>query len=144
MPTYDFACPKCFSRGVVSNWEMELSVKEPKVSFCPVCGEQGRQVILKAPAYLKGRSRYAAADAALETAYQQQTGLSVGGSRAELSPDPVPGVDLRARFVNAETAFAAAAAAPPTPLPRFQAPRSAPINPDGQWGQDALPTTGKS
>lgn len=79
MPIYEFACTPCFERGVVSTWEMQFKVDDPKNSFCPACGSKGHQVILTAPMVINGdsRSKHQAADKMLTRALDEQGGLRV-------------------------------------------------------------------
>lgn len=89
MPIYEFACDACFKRGVVTTWEMELKMEEPKVSFCAKCGGKGKQVILTPPMLGSSkRSDYNNADKMLESAYQQQTGRSPGTKVEAPKEDP--------------------------------------------------------
>lgn len=79
MPIYEFACTPCFERGVVSTWEMQFKMDDPKNTFCPACGAKGHQVILTAPMVINGDSRdkHRAADKMLTKALDEQGGLRV-------------------------------------------------------------------
>lgn len=86
---YEFACDKCFKRGVVTTWEAEFKLDEPKVSFCHKCGGEGKQVILTAPMLGSAKAKdYKAADKMLEEAHRAQTGRDPGSKVESLKEDP--------------------------------------------------------
>lgn len=86
---YEFACDKCFKRGVVTTWEMEFKLDEPKISFCAKCGGEGKQVILTPPMLGSAKRRdYAHADRMLESAYHEQTGRDPGSKPEPPREDP--------------------------------------------------------